>query len=324
MMTPAFRCLRAKFPDAQIDMVVRQDFFDLIRFNPRITNKIGLSRGEGLKGLWELKKRINAENYDIIYDAHRSLRTLVLMPFLRAKQKFYFQKHYIRRTLLLLLKLPVFNSHKRTLERSIEPLGPLGVTYDGGGPEFFLSGDVRKTALEKVALPPPKTGGTFVGIIPSAQWPGKRWSTENFKTVCAQILERTPHSLIVFGGKGDTFCQEILEGLPKDRAIDAQGKLSIAESGALVEKCKLVIANDTGLMHVADALKVPSVLFLGPTSGELGCLPFQPGIVLEHEMWCRPCSKNGEAPCIRGRRYCLENTTPEMAFDAFQKLVATP
>jgi heptosyltransferase-2 len=70
-------------------------------------------------------------------------------------------------------------------------------------------------------------------------------------------------------------------------------------------------------MHVADALNIPSVLILGPTSQELGCLPFHPkSRILEHDLWCRPCSKNGQAPCIRSRRFCLERTRPEDVYGA--------
>lgn len=74
-------------------------------------------------------------------------------------------------------------------------------------------------------------------------------------------------------------------------------------------------------MHMADALGKPSILFLGPTSKESGCLPFHPqSIVLERNLWCRPCSKNGQAPCIRKERYCLTEITPQMAFASVIKL----
>ena len=92
-------------------------------------------------------------------------------------------------------------------------------------------------------------------------------------------------------------------------------------NAALLERCDFVIANDTGLMHIADALGKPSVLMLGPTSAEMGCLPFHPlAQVLEHRLWCRPCSKNGEAPCIRSRRFCLERTTVDDVFRAAGKV----
>ncbi len=318
MATAMVRCLRQAHPRAQIDMVVREDYIDLIQDNPHLNQKIGLNRVEGWRGLWEMAKTLRTENYDYVYDAHRSLRTRMLMPALMADNNAYYKKHYLRRALALTFKLPILDK-KRMLERYIDPLKSWGVTYDGKGPEMFLSEATRTRALGKFPLSQDKE---WIGVIPSAQWPGKRWPLPYFRSVMEKIISDTPYSIVVFGGPSDDFCQPLCAGLPKDRVVNTQASLKIGESAALIERCRLVIANDTGLMHIADALKVPSVLILGPTSAELGCLPFHPDAkVLEESLWCRPCSKNGQAPCIRGKRYCLENISPERAFEATLELM---
>lgn len=323
MATPLVRVVRKTFPFAQIDMIVRQDFIDLIQHNPHLDRKIGLSRDAGFKGLWKLRRDINREHYDLIYDAHRSLRTLFLMPALQAEAKAYFDKHYLRRDLALTFKLPLLRGMPRTLERYIEPLHPWGVNFDNKGPEVFIDEKAWVSAKTKVTLPTPLSGGHRIGVIPSAQWPGKRWPLDRFRGVMKRILAQTPHALLVFGGQQDSFCQDLCLDLPPERVTNAQGKLSLAESTALLKDCHFVIANDTGLMHVADALDIPSILILGPTSKELGCIPFHPWReVLEHDLWCRPCSKNGQAPCIRAKRYCLEYTTEEMVFKAVGRISA--
>ncbi len=317
MTTAAVRALRKQFPQAEIDMIVREDFLDLVRFNPHLTKAIGFPRAGGVNGLRKLVSAIRAREYDVIYDAHRSLRTRLMMPFLNGKRCFYFQKHYLKRAWSLTFKRPRLNEN-RFLERFVEPLEPLGVKYDGGGPEMNVPSSAETSALRKVGALP--AGHPVVGLIPSAQWNGKRWPLENFRAVALQLLEETQSSLVVFGGKQDTFCQELVGGLPASRVLNTQGKLSILESAALVGKCHYVIANDTGLMHVADALGVPSVLIFGPTSAGLGCLPFQPLTqVVERELWCRPCSKNGQAPCIRGKRVCLD-IAPETVFQRALRL----
>lgn len=319
MTTAMIRCLRNQFPQAQIDMAVRKDFFDLIKDNPRLNQKKALSRGEGLQGLLELYRWIKEQNYDVIYDAHRSLRTLFLMPFLKAKQKFYFQKHYLKRSLALTFKLPLLKNFGRFLERYILPLAPLGVKYDGKGPELFISDET----LSRVALkfPITQTSQIKVGLIPSAQWPGKRWPLYYFRELMEKMVAETPYHFILFGGPSDTFCKDLAEGIASDRLTNLQGKCTIEESGAVLKSCDFVVANDTGLMHMADALKKPSILFLGPTSREMGCLPYHPkSIVLEKTMWCRPCSKNGQAPCIRRERFCLTEVTPQMALDAVKRM----
>lgn len=307
------RCLRRAFPLAQIDMVVRADFLDLIRDNPHLDAKIALARGDGAAGLWRLRKRLAREGYDVVYDAHRSLRSTILMPWLPSDDKRYYQKHYLKRSVALTFKLPLLTNAPRMLNRYVEPLESLGVTWDGFGPEMFVSESAAESGTAKIRLMP----GNRVGIIPSAQWPGKRWPPDRFRKTIEILLGRTEMTFLVFGGRSDDFCREICDGLPADRVQNTQGELSIAEAAAVLRTCRFAIANDTGLMHVADAVGVPVVLFLGPTSKEMGCLPFHPeSLVLEHDLWCRPCSKNGQAPCIRGKRHCLLLTTPEMAAEA--------
>lgn len=316
MLTPTLRALRARFPFAQIDLVVRADFLDLVRDNPHVDRKIGLPRGEGVAALLRLGREINRERYDLVYDAHRSLRTMALMPFIRTGAKAYFRKNYVRRDLALTLKLPLL-SDRRTLERYIEPLSPWGVSYDGRGPEIFFTPQEKEAALAKLAVPRLPEGAFRIGLIPSAQWPGKRWPEDRFRRVAQRIVEESQHQILVFGGREDTFCQVICADLPSSRVVNLQGKLSIVEAAVFLAQCHFVIANDTGLMHMADALGLPSVLILGPTSKELGCLPFHPwSVVLEHDLWCRPCSKNGQAPCVRRERYCLSNTTADSVFEA--------
>jgi lipopolysaccharide heptosyltransferase II len=320
MATAMVRCVRKAFPSAKIDMIVRADFLDLIEHNPHLDRKWGLGREQGVRGLINLVKEINQENYDLIYDAHRSLRTWMLMPFLKARHKVYYRKHYLRRSLALTFKLPLLDK-KRMLERYIDPLGRFNVVYDGGGPEMHVGPSVTARAFEKIGLPS-EMDLPIIGIVPSAQWPGKRWPISYFRKLVERIVDKSEFRAVVFGGKEDTFCSEIVVGLPTDRVINAQGKLTIAESAAVIKRSELVVANDTGLMHVADALGIASVLFLGPTTAEMGCLPFHPlARVLEENLWCRPCSKNGQAPCIRRRRYCLERISPERALSATLGLV---
>ena len=324
MTTPMIRCVRRAFPKAQIDMVVRSDFQSLVACNHNLDNVIAFPRNRGLFGLLQLVRRLNREHYDLIYDAHLSLRTLFVMPLLRTRTKIRFDKHYLRRSLALTFKLPLLRDSRRLLERFIDPLMPFGVCYDGAGPEVFVSHRWVSEAEKKLGerLNCWKPGNVTIGIIPSAQWPGKRWPSERFRAVLRSVVDNTPTSIIIFGGPNDLFCRDIADGLPQDRVLNTQGLLTLGQSMAVLLRCQLVVANDTGLMHVSDALGIPSVLILGPTSGELGCLPFHRlSRVLEHSLWCRPCSKNGQAPCIRGHRVCLKRTTPEEVVLSIQSVV---
>ncbi|MBI4404625.1 MAG: glycosyltransferase family 9 protein [Deltaproteobacteria bacterium] len=318
MSTALIRCLRQAYPSAQIDMVVREDFLDIIRHNPHLDRKIGLDRRSGLRGLYRLTAQINRERYDLIYDAHWSLRTLFIRPWLKADYFCKFEKHYLRRALALTFKMPLLTGMDRMLVRYLDPLKPFGVIWDAQGPELFLD----EHSVSAVHLEDFSENVPWIGVIPSAQWPGKRWPAERFRTLVQKIVEHSPYTTIVFGGNNDHFCADICKGMPPSRVMNTQGRLSILEAAAIMKKCRLVVANDTGLMHVADGLNIPCVLILGPTSKELGCLPFHPrSRIVEQTLWCRPCSKNGQAPCLRSERYCLTAISSERVWQECEALM---
>lgn len=317
MMTPLIRSLRTRYPLAEIDMVIREDLLDLIRHNPHLDLKIPFPRQGGVRRLVQLLKMINTEHYDVVYDVHQSLRSRLLMPWIRTDQKIKYSKHYFTRSLALTLKMRFLLKTNRMLERYIEPLKTLGVEWDEKGPEIFFSEKDSVSAQKKAPLPALLPGGAYVGLIPSAQWSGKRWPLKHFQGLAQNLIQRTSCSIILFGGPQDFFCQTLADALPAVRVVNGQGKWNLLEAAAILKQCRFVIANDTGLMHMADALQIPSLVLLGPTSREMGCLPFHPmSQVIEKQLWCRPCSKNGQAPCIRKKRYCLERISPEEVFQA--------
>jgi len=309
MTTPTVRCLRKAFPKSEIHFVVRKDFKDLITLNPYIDKVFVLSREEGILGLIRLIKKLNRERYDLIYDMHLSLRSLIMTPFLKAEKKLRFQKNYIRRSIALTFKFPKLKDKTRMLQRFIKPLSELGVTYDGLGPQTFYTKSKKVEELFNNFITSKED--FLIGIVASANWPGKRWPVKNFKLLIKEI-QKIQAKCVVFGGPSDDFCKE----LSSDGVLMLQGLLTLQEAIYAISFCNIVIANDTGLMHIADSLNKPTIVIMGPTSGELGSLPFNPNsIIIEKKMWCRPCSKNGQAPCIRLKRQCLNTISVNEVMD---------
>jgi ADP-heptose:LPS heptosyltransferase len=87
----------------------------------------------------------------------------------------------------------------------------------------------------------------------------------------------------------------------------------ILQSAQIVSESKFVVSNDTGLMHIAAALKMSVVSLWGNTVPEFGMYPFYPDgfdsmryIAQVEGLSCRPCSKLGYAKCPRGHFRCME------------------
>jgi len=99
------------------------------------------------------------------------------------------------------------------------------------------------------------------------------------------------------------------------KAVNLAGKASILESAAVIGKCALMICNDNGAMHIANAMKTDVFAFFGPTVKSFGFFPFQENDeVFEIEMDCRPCRSHGGNKCPLGHHLCMKNIEPEFVF----------
>jgi heptosyltransferase-2 len=101
-------------------------------------------------------------------------------------------------------------------------------------------------------------------------------------------------------------------------AVVVEG-LSLVEVARELARCRALATNDSGLLHLAEATGTPVLAFFGPTVRAFGYFPRLPrSRVLEHEIACRPCSRNGKRPCHRGDLACLENIAPATAVAALR------
>jgi heptosyltransferase-2 len=93
------------------------------------------------------------------------------------------------------------------------------------------------------------------------------------------------------------------------------------QTAALLQRCRLLLSNDSGLMHMATALRVPVIAIFGPTVQEFGFYPFQARAqVISAALSCRPCSTKGSLHCPRGHHHCMQQVTVPQVFSAAQHL----
>ena len=82
--------LKERFPESQIDFVVRAEFAGMVSCSPQVHQVWALRRDAGFKGLWRLALELRTRRYDRIYDAHRSLRSFLLRLMLRGPWQAFF------------------------------------------------------------------------------------------------------------------------------------------------------------------------------------------------------------------------------------------
>jgi heptosyltransferase-2 len=125
-----------------------------------------------------------------------------------------------------------------------------------------------------------------------------------------QLITLLPQTqFVILGGPEDTFCEELTLIAP-ERCTNLAGKISLIESCRVVGGARLTISADTGLLHAADQMRKPNIGLIGPTA--FGYTSQNTSVVLETQLSCKPCSKDGRDPCKNTVfQRCMIEITPE-------------
>ena len=187
-------------------------------------------------------------------------------------------------------------------------------------PKLNVSDVARQSVLAKLLSAKIDPVNIYV-MCPGAEYgPTKRWPTSHFAQLAQKLIASNPDSQIVLlGSKGDqALAQDIHSQAKQDIHIHNWcGATSLDEAIALIGMSKAVISNDSGLMHIAAALKTPQVAIFG--SSDPAHTP--PLSDLAQVIWlnlsCSPCHKR---ECPLGHLKCLNDILPEQVFATLNTL----
>jgi len=124
----------------------------------------------------------------------------------------------------------------------------------------FATDDVDRQYVAKLA--PPR----YAVLSPGTNWATKRWPPEHFAALARPLRERFGLDSVVAGGPGDTALGKQIVAEAGTNVVDLTGRTNLRQLVALLERAELVVANDSGPMHIAAALNRPLVAPYGPTS----------------------------------------------------------
>lgn len=133
--------------------------------------------------------------------------------------------------------------------------------------------------------------GTIIGISPGAAFgSAKRWYPDRFAAAAARIAQEGNAAIAIFGGKDETaVCQKVADNLGGLKVVNFVGRTGLRDFLDLVAACNLMLTNDSGAMHVAYAMGVPSVTVFGSTD-EIGTGPTGPSArIVREPVDCAPC-----------------------------------
>ena len=326
LTTPFIRALRkAAGPDAQIDFVVKEQYADLVRYNPHLSAVHTLESSGGMTALFSLAAGLRTQKFEVIFDLHRSLRTAALRMLVPSPRTEVVNKHILRRWELVHWKRGIGKSFPHAVERYCETLRPYGITPDENGLEITIPEDIlRRTAGQVAARQDPHTK-VVIGICPGARHFTKRWPWDKYVDIARRLIKDQGASILLFGGQEERdVCERIAQQLPPASVLNLAGSFSILETAAAMDACAIVVTNDSGLMHLAAARKRPVVALFGSTTRELGFFPYGTKSIAIEEVGlpCRPCSHIGLDHCPEKHFRCMLDLGVDKVVGAAQRMMA--
>jgi len=315
LTTPLLRILRRRFPKARIDFVIKSRFAELLRHNPHLNELLVLDTETAFEGLQELRRRIRTTGYDLVIDIHQNFRSLFLRFGLPGTRIVTHNKMLLRRFLLVHMRLNLFGRIVPIYQRYIRAMAPWGLQDDGAGLEFHVDPQAERQIALRLAERP--GARLLVGLAPGAGFATKRWLAEYYQETARRLIRDYNADILLLGNKADREVTGAIAAESGTGVYDWAGTLTLQQSAAALAHCNLLICNDTGLMHLACALKVPVLALFGPTTRELGFFPVGPRAqVIEHtELSCRPCSHMGGPRCPKGHFRCMREILPERVLE---------
>lgn len=302
LTTPIIRCLKSQI-NAEIDFLTKSSYKNIIISNPNIREVHTTS--ESSKTIEALRSR----HYDFIIDLQNNFRSFKIRLLLGVKS-YTFPKYNFRRYLLIYFGLNLLNDH--IVERYFKSVEKLNVYNDNNGLDYFISSKMSKIDFN--------TEQDYICWCIGGTYEQKKLSALQIKNVISKI--KLP--IIFIGGKSEKkISVQIIDSIKKDNVFNLCGETSIDQSAYLMKNSKLILTNDTGMMHIASVFSTPIISFWGCTKPSLGFSPYPSNIKSKNiisSLSKRPCSKHGQY-CRFQRSGCIKEIDENVIVNSVEKLL---
>ncbi len=307
LTTPLVRTLKSKYPQLKIDFLIKPQYEDIYKFNPRLNSIINYNKDKPEETIRLLK----ANDYDLIVDLQNNLRSRRVANELNAPVCKFGKKSW-KKFLLVNFKINKLKSDFQIPIRYAQTIPDF--VLDNNGLELFIP-DTLKNNLD--------AGKNYIGLCPGSRHYTKKWPAEYFIELGNKLTERG-FKTILLGGKDDTdICSEINRLVPESHNLCNSDEL--LTTALNMRQCKVIICNDSGLMHLACTVNIPVVMIMGSTVKEFGFTPYKnKNLILENNsLSCRPCSHIGRAKCPERHFKCMRELTPDFIYSEVANFIKT-
>jgi heptosyltransferase-2 len=334
LTVPFLRNLRKAFPKARIDLMVAPYSSDVLIGNPYVDEFIVYdpptihadSRGEHrtLGSKWRFIAALRRKRYDKVYVLKRSFSSAAIAFLSGAPERIGFDTE--GRGVLLTRRIP-YRHDQHEVRNFLDVLRADDVPVTDDHLEAWLTKDEERFADDFLGERARPEGKGIVAIHPFTANQTRAWHEDRFIALANSLQEQEGVGIVLLGGKRDLeLARRIEEGIVP-APVMAVGNTTLRQSMALLSKCRLLVCNDSGVMHLGAALGVPLIALFGPQSP----VKFGPwgkhSVVIYKEFPCSPCKQKFFRECEpspRGKPYCMEEITLEEVLEKALRMLRTP
>ncbi|MBN3039021.1 MAG: glycosyltransferase family 9 protein [Candidatus Omnitrophica bacterium] len=339
--TPMISNIKMAYPQAYIGYICNIRAKDALYHNPNL-NKVFVFEKDEYRKLWRSSKiecikkflsflkEVKIERFDLAIDLSLGYHYSLFLWLIGVKKRIGY--NYRRRGRFLTHKIDICGyDDKPVAEYYLDLLRFLDIKPKEHNLKMYVSEKEKKWADSFFQENDLKDDDLVVGMIPAggASW-GKNfsyrhWSCASYARLADKLIDELKAKVVIFGDKTETnICRQVQDATAK-KVISLCGKTSLKEFAACLSKCKLVVCNDGGPLHVAVSQDVKTISVFGPVDEQVYG-PYPPAgkhIVVSKSIDCRPCYKRFKLPACTFNRRCIRNITVEEVFEKIKNNLPT-
>jgi heptosyltransferase-2 len=315
LTTSLVRQLKATFPNSRIDFVTSQEFKEIYKYNPYISNLIEYDKSSNFEQIAtqknDIKQNLPLGKYDYVIDLQRNMRTKIFRSGL-GEIYFLVHKRRLHKLSLVYLKKPLYKTLIPVPEVNRFCVRELDVKNDNKGLEIWLPEEKGLQNYPPEFKQRKKDEFYKIAIAPGAYHFTKRYPKERFVNLIELISKKINAEFYIIGGMKDKEITDYIKLNSKVNITDYSNSTSILETAKILNTMDVLITNDTGVMHIAASRKIPVLAIFGSTVKEFGFIPYGTDYrIAESTINCRPCTHIGRNECPRKHFDCMMNITVE-------------
>ena len=321
MALPALEAVRHNFPEAVITVLARPWVAPLLEHHPAVDHVLHLRKGEGfLRNLGEILRvsgRIRRARFDLAVLFQNAFEAALLAFLGRVPIRAGYNTD--GRGLLLTHGLPRNEEApgKHQVEYYLDILRALGWGATSREPRLHIDEKDLNAVRSLLSSRGIGQGDFLLGLSPGAAFgPAKQWPLERFAAIGDRASERWDARVVIVGSGGDRdLCRRLAESM-RHSPLNLCGTTTLGQAMALIRSCRFFVTNDSGLMHIAAALDVPTAAIFGSTDPHATGPRSAKARVIRRETDCAPCLR---PECPVDFR-CMLNIQPDDVWREMEEL----